>query len=42
MHTWQTLPPSFALLVVCDQAKAGDEEDVLATWGAIKAAWMIG
>ena len=30
MRKWQILPSIFALLVVCDQAKAGDKEDVLA------------
>ena len=30
------------MLVVRDQAKAGDKEDVLAAVDAVKAAWMIG
>ena len=42
MRRWQVLASIFALLVVCDEAKAGDKEDVLATWNAVKAAWVIG
>ena len=42
MRKWQIFTSIFALLVVCDQAKAGDKEDVLATWNAVKAAWVIG
>ena len=42
MRKWQILVQIFALLVLCDQAKAGDKEDVLATWNAVKAAWVIG
>ena len=42
MRKWQILASIFALLVVCDQAKAGDKEDVLASWNAIKAAWIAG
>ena len=42
MRKWQIIVQIFALLVVCDQAKAGDKEDVLATWNAVKAAWVIG
>ena len=30
MRKWQILASIFALLVVCDEAKAGDKEDVLA------------
>ena len=30
MRKWQILTSIFALLVVCDEAKAGDKEDVLA------------
>ena len=30
------------LLLFVDLAHAGDKEDVLASWNAIKAAWMIG
>ena len=42
MRRWQVLASIFALLVVCDEAKAGDKEDVLATWNGVKAAWVIG
>ena len=42
MRKWQILTSIFALLVVCDQAKAGDKEDVAATMDAIKAAWTAG
>ena len=30
MHKWQILVSIFALLVICSEVKAGDEEDVLA------------
>ena len=42
MHKWQILTSIFVLLFVCDEVTAGDKEDVLATWNAVKAAWMIG
>ena len=42
MHKWQILTSIFVLLFVCDEVTAGDKEDVLARWNAIKAAWMIG
>ena len=42
MRKWQIPVQIFALLVVCDQAKAGDKEDVSASWNAVKAAWMRG
>ena len=42
MHKWQVLTSIFVLLFVCDEVTAGDKEDVLASWNAVKAAWMIG
>ena len=42
MHKWQILTSIFVLLFVCDEVTAGDKEDVLATWNAVKAAWVIG
>ena len=42
MHKWQILTSIFVLLFVCEEVTAGDKEDVLASWDAIKAAWMIG
>ena len=42
MHKWQILTSIFVLLFVCDEVTAGDKEDVLASWNAVKAAWMIG
>ena len=42
MRKWQITASIFALLVVCDQAKAGDKEDVLAVWNAVKTAWIDG
>ena len=42
MRKWQILTSIFCMLVVCDQAKAGDKEDVAATMDAIKAAWTAG
>ena len=42
MHKWQILPSIFVLFFVCEEVTAGDKEDVLASWNAVKAAWMIG
>ena len=42
MHKWQILTSIFALFFVCEEVTAGDKEDVLASWNAVKAAWMIG
>ena len=42
MRKWQILTSIFVLLFVCDEVTAGDKEDVLASWNAVKAAWMIG
>ena len=42
MHKWQILTSIFVLFFVCEEVTAGDKEDVLASWNAVKAAWMIG
>ena len=42
MHKWQILTSIFVLFFVCDEVTADDKEDVLATWNAVKAAWVIG
>ena len=42
MHKWRILTSICVLLFVCDEVTAGDKEDVLASWNAVKAAWMIG
>ena len=42
MHKWQILISIFVLFFVCEEVTAGDKEDVLASWNAVKAAWMIG
>ena len=42
MHKWQILISIFVLFFVCDEVTADDKEDVLATWNAVKAAWVIG
>ena len=42
MHKWQILASIFVLFFVCEEVTAGDKEDVLASWNAVKAAWMIG
>ncbi len=42
MRKWQILPSIFVSLFVCDEATAGDREDVLATMDAIKTAWTTG
>ena len=40
MHKWQILTSIFVLLFVCDEVTAGDKEDVLASWNAVKAAFV--
>ena len=42
MHRWQILTSILVLFFVCDEATAGDKEDVLAAVEAVKAAWMRG
>ena len=42
MHKWQILTSICVLLFVCDEVTAGDKEDVLAVWNAVKPAWMTG
>ena len=42
MHKWQILTSIFVLFFVCEEVTAGDKEDVLASWNAVKSAWMIG
>ena len=42
MHKWQILTSICVLLFVCDEVTAGDKEDVLAVWNAVKTAWIAG
>ena len=42
MRKLQYILSVIPLLLFVDLAHAGDKEDVLASWNAIKAAWMIG
>ena len=42
MRKWQILTSIFSLLVVCDQAKAGDKEDVLAHMAGFYSALNAG
>ena len=42
MRNWQIIASFFAFLVVCDEAKAGDKEDVLARLADLYSAWNTG
>ena len=42
MRKWQIFASIFAFLLVCDEAKAGDKEDVLARLADLYSAWATG